>query len=637
MTTIFGIPMALLYAQLLLGIINGAFYATLSLGLAVIFGMMGIANFAHGALYMMGAVGAWFLLNAVGIGYWPALILCPLIVGAFGMLLERFVLRRVSHIDALYGMLLTFGLAFMVQGIFRFWFGSAGLPYAIPSALTGGVNLGFMFLPYYRAWVIVASLAVCFLTWFVIEKTRLGAYLRAATENARLVQAFGINVPVMIMLVYGGGAALAAFAGVLAAPILQVNPTMGAEVLIVIFAVVVIGGLGSIKGAIIAGFIAGIAEGLTKAFYPEASTTVVFLLMAFVLVVMPTGLFGTKTQAAATSVSLPALAHESSFMRWSLFAAMAIGLAVAPLFVYPAFLMKAMTYALFACAFNLMAGYGKLVSFGHAMFLGTAGYVTAYAAKTWGLSPELAILAGTASAALLGLVAGWLCTRSSGVYFAMISLALAQMIYFLALQLPQTGGEDGIQSVPRGALFGFIDLANPTTLYLFVLAVFLGGFLFLSCLIRSPFGQILKAIREHEPRAQSLGYSTDRYKLATFVISAALSGLAGSTKVIVTQIASLTDVHWSMSGEVILMTFLGGVGTLYGPVLGSFIVVAMQNYLSALGAWVTVIQGAVFVICILTFRRGIVGELITYVSARQREKDRRGIAMRAGNKVVTGT
>ncbi|RIK88131.1 MAG: branched-chain amino acid ABC transporter permease [Hyphomicrobiales bacterium] len=617
MTTIFGIPAALLFGQLLLGLINGAFYATLSLGLAVIFGMMNIANFAHGALYMMGAVGAWFLLDAFGVGYWTSLFLCPLLVGIVGILLERLILRRVSHLDHLYGMLLTFGLALIIQGLFRFAFGSSGLPYAIPEALSGGTNLGFMFLPHYRGWVILVALVICFATWYAIEKTRLGAYLRAATENPALVQAFGINVPAMIMFTYGAGAALAAFAGVLAAPILQVSPTMGADLLIVIFAVVVIGGLGSIKGAIVAGFSAGILEGLTKAFYPEASTTVVFVLMALVLLIWPAGLFGSKTQSASTSVVLPALANETSLMRWALFAAMALSLAVAPVFVYPAFLMKAMTYALFACAFNLMAGYGRLVSFGHAMFIGTAGYVTAYVIKGWGFPPELAILAGTASASLLGLVAGWLSTRSSGVYFAMISLALAQMIYFVALQAPFTGGEDGIQSVPRGVLFGLFDLSDPAVLYVFVLLVFLGGFLFIAALVRSPFGQILKAIREHEPRARSLGFSTEHYKLAVFVISATLSGLAGSMKVLVTQIASLTDVHWLMSGEVILMTFLGGVGTLYGPVVGAFVVVAMQNYLAALGAWVSVIHGAIFVVCILAFRRGIVGELISYVSARQ--------------------
>lgn len=623
MTMIFGIPTALLFGQLLLGIINGAFYATLSLGLAVIFGMMNIANFAHGALYMMGAVGAWLLLNLLGIGYWPSLILCPVVVGICGVLIERFILRRVSHLDHLYGMLLTFAIALVIQGLLRIWLGAGGLPYAIPSALNGGINLGFMYLPYYRAWVICASLGACLLTWFAIEKTQLGAYLRAATENPSLVQAFGINVPVMIMLVYGAGAALAGFAGVLAAPILQVNPTMGSDVLIVIFAVVVIGGLGSIKGAIIAGLAAGLVEGLTKAFYPEASSTVVFLLMALVLLAKPTGLFGTKAQSGSTSIALASASGDSVAWRWILFGAMACALAVAPLIVYPGFLMRAMTYALFASAFNLMAGYGKLVSFGHAMFLGTAGYVTAYTAKTMGFSPEEAILAGTAMSALLGLVAGWLCIRSSGVYFAMISLALAQMVYFLAIQLPQTGGEDGIQSVPRGKLFGELDLSNPTLLYIVVLFIFLVGFLFLSSLIRSPFGQVLKAVREHEPRAQSLGFSTDRYKLAAFVISAAMSGLAGSTKVMVTQIASLTDVHWGMSGEVILMTFLGGVGTLYGPVVGAFIVVAMQDYLASLGAWVNVIHGAVFIVCILAFRRGIVGEIIAHLST-WKQKDRFG-------------
>ncbi|WNJ94055.1 branched-chain amino acid ABC transporter permease [Bosea sp. 685] len=275
-------------------------------------------------------------------------------------------------------------------------------------------------------------------------------------------------------------------------------------------------------------------------------------------------------------------------------------------------MMKAMIFALFACAFNLIAGYGKLVSFGHAMFLGSAGYVCGHAAKIWGLTPELAILAGTATAALLGLASGWLAIRRSGIYFAMVTLAFAQMIYFVALQAPFTGGEDGLQGVPRGLLFGFVDLSRPANLYAFVLAIFLGGFLLIMRLVGSPFGRVLKAISDHEPRAQSLGFETSRYKLVAFTLSAALSGLAGSTKAIVSQIASLTDAHWSMSGEILLMTFLGGVGTLYGPVVGAFIVVAMQNYLAALGQWVTVIHGLIFVLCVLAFRRGIVGELIEF-------------------------
>jgi branched-chain amino acid transport system permease protein len=289
---IFGIPPQALFGQLLIGLINGSFYAMLSLGLSVIFGLLNIINFTHGAQYMMGAFVAYFLLQYAGIGYWWALLLAPVAVGVVGVGLERFLLKRLYSLDHLYGLLLTFGLGLIIQGIFRNSFGSSGLPYAIPAQLTGGRNLGFMVLPNYRAWVIVFSLGVCLATWFVIERTKLGSYLRAATENPALVQAFGINVPRMITLTYGFGVALAALAGVLAAPIYQVNPLMGADLIIVVFAVVVIGGMGSIMGSIVTGFGLGLVEGLTKVFYPEASNTVIFVIMALVLLVKPAGLFG---------------------------------------------------------------------------------------------------------------------------------------------------------------------------------------------------------------------------------------------------------------------------------------------------------------------------------------------------------
>jgi branched-chain amino acid transport system permease protein len=285
-------PAPLFFAQLLVGLINGAFYAMLSLGLAVIFGLLNIINFTHGAQYMLGAFCAWFLLNWLGIGYWPALIIAPIAVGILGIAIERFLLRRIARLDHLYGLLLTFGLALIIEGIFRQQYGSSGQPYTIPAELQGARNLGFMFLPNYRAWVIVASLAVCLATWFVIERTRLGAYLRAATENPVLVRAFGIDVPRMVTLTYGGGVALAALAGVMAAPIYQVSPLMGSNIIIVVFAVVVIGGMGSILGAIVSGFALGLIEGLTKVFYPEASSTVIFVIMALVLLVKPAGLFG---------------------------------------------------------------------------------------------------------------------------------------------------------------------------------------------------------------------------------------------------------------------------------------------------------------------------------------------------------
>ena len=292
MFELLGIPPQVLMGQLLLGLINGSFYAVLSLGLAVIFGLLNIINFAHGALYMAGAFVAWMLLNYLGIGYWPALVLAPLIVGALGIILERTMLSRLYHLDHLYGLLLTFGLALIIQGLFRNYYGISGLPYQIPDVLSGGQNLGFMFLPNYRAWVVVASIVVCLGTWFMIEKTRLGAYLRAATENPTLVGAFGVNVPIMIMLTYGFGVALAGFAGVLAAPIYSVNPIMGEQLIIVVFAVVVIGGMGSILGAIITGYMLGIVEGLTRVIYPEGSAVVIFVIMAIVLMIKPEGLFG---------------------------------------------------------------------------------------------------------------------------------------------------------------------------------------------------------------------------------------------------------------------------------------------------------------------------------------------------------
>ncbi len=284
-------------------------------------------------------------------------------------------------------------------------------------------------------------------------------------------------------------------------------------------------------------------------------------------------------------------------------------LIVAPFFVYPLFLMQALCFALFACAFNLLIGYVGLLSFGHALYFGWASYLAAHSAKVWGFPPELAILTGTLTATGLGIVAGALAIRRQGIYFAMITLALAQMMFFFAVQAKFTGGEDGIQSVPRGKMFGVLNLADQATMYVVVVVIFLAGFLFIRRVINSPFGEVLKAIRENEPRAISLGYKTDRYKLVAFVLSATLAGVAGSTKAVVLQIASLTDVDWPMSGEVVLMTLVGGLGTIFGPVAGAFVIIAMQNFLNALDQWVIVIQGVIFVLCVLLFRRGIVGEI----------------------------
>ena len=603
-----------LFGQLTVGLINGSFYALLSLGLAVIFGMLNIVNFAHGAQYMLGAYISWILLTYAGLDYWWSLLLAPILTGIFGVLLERVLIRRLYDKDHLYGLLVTFGLALVIQGLARVQFGSAGLRYSIPEELTGIWDFGFMILPIYRGWVIFFSLAVCLVAWAVIEKTKLGSYLRAATENPILVGSFGINVPLLITLTYGGGVALAALAGVLAAPIFSVSPNMGIDILNVVFAVVVIGGMGSIGGSVVTGLALGVIEGLTKFAYPPAGNIVIFIVMIFVLIARPEGLFGKMGGSKAGSLlarpdgerwwrELPAMAKRIS---WGLLILAAIA---APFFVYPVFAMKILCFALFACAFNLLLGYGGLLSFGHAAYFGAAAYVAGYALKFWGLTPELALLLAVAFSTILGFVFGMIAIQRQGVYFAMITLALAQLVFFASVQLKATGGEDGLQGLPRNKLFGLISLENNLVLYFILLAVVAAAIIFIYRIVHSPFGQVIKAIRENEDRAVSLGYRVNHYKVALFTLSAALAGLAGGLKSIVFQVASLVDVGGGTSAEVVMMTLVGGIGTMFGPVIGAIVVTTMEYYLAPFGAWVTIIQGAVFVICVMSFREGIVGAI----------------------------
>lgn len=608
---VLGIPVGVILSQLMLGLMNGAFYALLSLGLAVIFGLLRIINFAHGAFYTIGAFAAAVGLNGLGIGYWPALILVPVIVGLVGVVIERLLLRPIAHLDHLYGLLLTFGLALIVEGLLHHFFGSSGLPYPVPSLLAGGINTGFMFLPIYRLWVIGASVVTCFGVWFLVERTQLGSYLRAATENPVVVQAFGINVPLLVTATYGFGVALAAFAGVMAAPIYQASTQLGSNIIIV-FAVVVIGGLGSTLGAVIAGLALGLVEGLTKVLYPEASGVIIFVIMAFVLLAKPAGLMGKEVsiQAPQNDPGQQDRRAAPQGRTELLITIVLITIAlIAPAFISPSFLTRAFCLALFACAFNLILGFGGLLSFGHACFFGAASYLTAHAAKVWGLDPITAIFLGTLASSFLGLIIGSLAIRRQGVYFAMITLALAQMIYFVALRAPFTHGEDGISGIPRGALFGLINLDSQISTYYFIFAIFLFGYFAIARIVRSPYGQVLRSIKDNEPRAISLGFNASAYKLSAFVLSATFAGLAGSAKAIAFQLATLADVHWSLSGEVVLMALIGGVGTLFGPVVGAFCLVMLQNYLAESGKWVTLIQGCVFVACVLTFRSGIVGLL----------------------------
>lgn len=629
MMDLIGVPPTLLFGQLLVGLINGSFYAMMSLGVAIIFGMLRIGNFVHGAQYMLGAFGAWYLmrlpelfpgLGLPSIGYWWALVIVPLVVAVIGALMECIFIRRVYDLDHAYGLLLTVGLAMAIEGAFNVYYGAAGQMYGVPESLKGGINLGFMFLPIYRAWVIAAAIVVCFGTWYMVERTKLGSYLRAATENPDLVRAFGINVPRLLMLTYAFGVGLAGFAGVMAAPIYQVSPQMGQGMIITIFAVVVIGGMGSIFGAIVSGLMLGVIEGLTKVFYPQASATVIFIIMALVLIFRPAGLFGKET--TSHSVADVSSGRSGSFLEngrlW--LAIFTVGGVALPFLVYPVMGMKILVLALFALAYNLIFGYVGLLAFGHAAFYGASAYVTAHAAAAWGLPTELCILLGVMVATAIGALFGWLAIRRQGLYFAMITLALAQIIYFYGVQAPWTHGEDGIQSVPRGMLFGVIDLSNTLNMYYVTLAVFLAGFAFIYRIIHSPFGQTLKSIRENEPRAISLGYSTDRFKLIAFTLSAMLSGVAGGLKAIIFQLASLADVFFMTSADVLLMTLIGGVGTLLGPVVGAAVLVTLQRELATLGAWVVVVQGIIFVLCVLFLRKGIIGTLEEFLANRAERK-----------------
>ena len=611
MIEMLGLNSPAFFGQLVLGLINGSFYAMLSLGLAIIFGLLNVVNFMHGAQYMMGAFTSWMLLQWLGVNYWAALLLAPLIVGASGVLIERLFVRRLYHLDHIYGLLLTFGMTLVVEGLYSKAFGSAGLPYENP--LPGGIRTEMGYLPYYRMWIVVASVLVCLTAWFVIEKTKLGAYLRAAIERPELVRGFGINVPRMVTLVYGAGVALAGLAGVFAAPIYNVAPSMGSNLIVVIFAVVVIGGMGSIKGAIITSYLLGLVEGLTRFYYPPLSDTVVFIIMAAVLLIKPAGLFGKGLIAQHAESSIVTRADAGSTLgkplAWALLIAGVAALVLAPFVVYPVFLTKVLCFAVAASAVNLLLGYMGVLSFGHAMFFGLAAYVAGYLAKTWGVGPVTAVLGATAVSAILGALAGLIAIRLRGIYFAMSTLALAQMIYFFCLQAPFTGGEDGIQNIPRTKAFGVWSLDSDLSTYFFALLICGAALLMIARVVHSPFGRIVAAVRDSEPRATSLGYNANQYKLAVFVFSAAVTGLAGATKAMALQIATLTDVGWHMSGELLLMVLVGGLGTITGPILGALALMSMQTYMAELREWVTVAQGLVFVFVVLAFRGGIVGFL----------------------------
>jgi branched-chain amino acid transport system permease protein len=603
----------LILGYLTIGLVNGSFYALLSLGLALIFGLLNVLNMAHGAFYMMGAFAAWACVERLGIGYLATLAVAAFGVGAVGMLLERSLLRRTYDLDPLYGFMLTFGLATAIQGIFQVYFGSTGLPFAPPDWLAGTVDLGFTFFPAYRLWVVVVALAVCLGLWIVIEQTKAGATLRAASENSTIAEALGVRVPKVMTVTFGIGAALAGLAGALAAPIYQVSPLMGSDILLVVFAIIVIGGMGSISGTILASYCMALVESMTLAVYPQGANLMIFAFMCVVLSVRRQGLFGIHVVRVHVfaGACLPAAAKDGAARprrgeRLLTTGGAAIALVVLPIFFYPIFLVKIFCFAIFAASFNFLLGFTGIVSFGQAALFGTAAYVTAYALKQWAMQPELAILAGIAAATLLGLAMGALAIRRRGIYQAMITLSVAQMVYFVYLQANFTHGEDGIHSVPRGPLFGLIDLSDDRAVYGLAAIALCGVFLGLRRLLASRLGMMFVAIRDDERRALSLGHNVELLKLAAFGIASFCAGLAGALSALAFQLATLSGAHWHLSSEAVLMALIGGIGTLTGPLVGAAVLVTMQHFLAPFGAWVLLIQGLIFAFCVLVFRDGLV-------------------------------
>jgi len=603
----------LILSYLTIGLVNGSFYAMLCLGLALIFGLLNILNMAHGVFYMMGAFIAWAAVTRLGAGYLPALVASALGVGAFGMLVERLLLRRTYDLDPLYGFMLTFGLATAIQGAFQVRFGSSGLPFETPGWLAGLIDLRFTLFPTYRLWVVLAALAVCLGLWLAIERTKAGAVLRAASENGVIASALGIRIPAVMTVTFGIGAMLAGLAGALAAPIYQVSPLMGADILLVVFAIIVIGGMGSIGGTILAAYCLALVESITLAVYPQAANFMIFAFMCIVLSVRPQGLFGIPVlrDHSFGGVSLPAIAASgaeprSQRNRVSVTAVLIVVLALLPKLLYTIFLTKIFCFAILAASFNFLLGFSGIISFGQAAIYGTSAYVTAYTLKQWSAPPEVGILAGIAAATLLGLIMGSLAIRRRGIYQAMITLAVSQMVYFIFIQASFTHGEDGLQNVPRGVLFGLIDLRDDIAVYALAAIAFGAVFFGLRRLLCSELGMMLVAVRDDERRALSLGHDVVSLKLLAFAIASACAGLAGALSAIAFQLATLSGAHWHLSGEAVLMSLIGGLGTLTGPLAGAAVLVAMQHFLAPFGAWVLVLQGLIFMTCVLAFREGLI-------------------------------
>jgi branched-chain amino acid transport system permease protein len=612
--------------QIFNGLVNGGFIALMSLGLSIVFGMMRVVNFAHGALYMLGAFVAFIGGSYFGISLWFALVLAWLLVGGLGVVLERLLLSRLYRLDPAYNLLLTFGLTLIIEDLMRSFFSTTGGQFLVPPLLSGAFDLGFTFYPKYRLFVLVLSVLLCLGVWIVLERTRVGALVRAATERPNLLKCFGGNVPRLISGTFFCAAGLAGLAGALAAPIRSISPFMGQEMISVTFAVVVAGGMGSIAGSVVMGFVVGVFSALAAIWYPPIATAIIYITMLVVLVIRPGGIFHgvdishfplhyTPITERARRVFLsPGLAC----------AVLAVGL-ILPWLVYPVVATDIILWGLCALGFDLLFAFAGLLSFGQAAYWGTAAYVTGVLVSKFGLPGWSGFLLGVVASTTLGIVFGFIIAQKKGIYFSMITFAFAQIVYFVVNQFPKyTGGEDGLHDVLRGRLFG-ISLADDRVFYYLALGFVALMVLFVFRILKSPFGMSLVGARENERRMLSVGYNVYFIRVQAYALSAFIISVAGSLYVLNHQFVSLEAVYWRASGEPVMMTLLGGAGTIFGPFLGAGIVLLIRNVLSTVTDSGSLVLGCLFVVIVMVFRRGILGEIVHHFAHR----DRKGPAVAA--------
>lgn len=621
--------------QIFNGLVSGGFIALMSLGLSIIFGMMRVVNFAHGALYMLGAFAAYLAGRWLGLPLWIVLPGAPLAVAAFGLLLERLLLRHLYHTDITYTLLLTFGLTLIIEDSVRNFIGVAGAPFLVPSMLSGAVDLGFIIYPKYRLFVLLVSLIACLGTWLALERTRFGTLVRAGTERPNLLRCFGVNVPLLMSGTFAFGCGLAGLAGVLAAPMRDVSPFMGDDMIAITFAVVVVGGMGSIAGSIITGFAAGVLSALAAIWYAPAAEVSIYVLMMLVLLVRPGGLFQGVDIAHFAPHYTPITLRARRLLGSPEFAGAALAAAlVLPWLIYPLLATDVILWGLFAVGFDVLYAFAGLLSFGQGAYWGGAAYLTGIAIATLGLPPWLGLLCGIVVTTAIAALVGILITRKQGIYFAMVTFAFTEIVYFIVNQLPQyTGGENGLHGVVRGALFG-ISLKNDIIFYYFALIVAALTLAFVFRVVRSPFGLSLTGTRDSERRMASIGYDVQRLRLLAYILSAFVISIAGGLYVLAHEFVSLDAVYWRASGEPIMMALLGGAGTIYGPMVGALIVVVVRDVLSTLTDNGSLILGVIFVIVVMGFRRGILGEAVHAVTLRATRKQQSGEPFNVGKRIL---